>query len=495
MHLTRWPTRTAGGAAAAVAAFLPSSAAAHAFGQRYDLPIPLDLYLGGAGLAVALSFVAAAVALKRPSEDARLELDLTRRIPFLGPVAQAAFIVTRLIGLAVFLLVLIAGFIGVQDAFENIAPTTVWVIWWIGLAYASALIGDLWHALNPFRAVAAVLRRINPVPPLRYPDALGVLPALLLFAGFAWTEMVSERADSPAGLAWLALCYAIVTLAGMGLFGAATWLRNGEAFTVAFGLIARFGPFTARRRQESGERMQIVVRPFGAGLLSRAPVHPTLMLFVLLMLATVSFDGFRETPAWNWAINWAASSPFLRATLIDLRAAGVDLLALFSTAGLLGAFVVFVAVYALFARLMAWAGGDEVSTGLAARQFVLSLMPIAIAYHLAHYLSYFMLAGQLMIPLASDPFGFGWNLFGTASYRMDISVVSAKMVWYTAVTAIVIGHIAAVWLAHITALRVFSTPRRALASQYPMLVLMVGYTASSLWILAQPVVETGLAGG
>jgi hypothetical protein len=122
--------------------------------------------------------------------------------------------------------------------------------------------------------------------------------------------------------------------------------------------------------------------------------------------------------------------------------------------------------------------------------FVLSLVPIALAYHLAHYLSYLVLVGQYMVPLISDPFGFGWNLFGTSLYTVDISLVNARMVWYTSVVAIVAGHIIAVWLSHVMALRTFGSNAAALRSQIPMILLMVGYTVLSLWILAQPVVET-----
>jgi hypothetical protein len=100
-----------------------------------------------------------------------------------------------------------------------------------------------------------------------------------------------------------------------------------------------------------------------------------------------------------------------------------------------------------------------------------------------------LIAGQLIIPLSSDPFGIGWNLFHTTHYRIDIGIVGAKFVWYTAVTTIVIGHILAVYLAHTMALRVIGDHRRALKSQVPMLFLMVSYTMISLWILAQPIVE------
>ena len=133
--------------------------------------------------------------------------------------------------------------------------------------------------------------------------------------------------------------------------------------------------------------------------------------------------------------------------------------------------------------------GGRVPSRDVAGYFVLSLVPIAIAYHLSHYLSYLLITGQQIIPLASDPFGRGWDLLGTAGYKLDIGILNAKIVWYVAVIAIVIGHVIAVYLSHITALWVFEDRHAALRSQIPMLVLMIGYTMISLWILSQPIVN------
>ena len=123
--------------------------------------------------------------------------------------------------------------------------------------------------------------------------------------------------------------------------------------------------------------------------------------------------------------------------------------------------------------------------------FVLTLVPIGIAYHLAHYHSLLLVAGQYAIPLLSDPFGYGWDLFGTTLYLVDFSVVDAASIWYLSVGAIIVGHVVAVYLAHVMALRVYGNARTALQSQIPMLVLMVYYTMSSLWILSQPIVKAG----
>jgi hypothetical protein len=137
--------------------------------------------------------------------------------------------------------------------------------------------------------------------------------------------------------------------------------------------------------------------------------------------------------------------------------------------------------------MMARMAGQSVAP--VAGWFVLSLVPIAIAYHLAHYFSLLAIAGQFIIPLVSDPFGYGWDLFGTTLYRIDIGIVDARFIWYFAATAIVIGHIIAVWLGHVIAFTAFADASVAGRSQYPMVVLMIGYTMLSLWIMAQPIVE------
>ena len=199
------------------------------------------------------------------------------------------------------------------------------------------------------------------------------------------------------------------------------------------------------------------------------------MVFILLLLSTVTFDGFTATPLWSDIVI------LLFDAVPDPTAIG--------TLGLLVFPVLFIGVYLAVAALMAAAGGRRLPAGDMARAFVFSLVPIALAYHLAHFLSFLLIQGQLIIPLASDPFGFGWNVLGTAGYQVNIGIVDARFAWFTAVAAIVAGHIIAVYLAHVIAIRTLRDRPLALRSQYPMLGLMVGYTMVSLWILAQPIVE------
>jgi hypothetical protein len=196
----------------------------------------------------------------------------------------------------------------------------------------------------------------------------------------------------------------------------------------------------------------------------------------------VSFDGFSETPLWQAILEYYAPLEQDSTEHGDAARAWVQ------TAGVIGAPLLFVAVYMFFCRLIAWCGGARVPVARVAGLFVLTLVPIAIAYQLAHYLSFLAMAGQYLIPLASDPFGFGWDLLGTRNYFLRIGLVDARAVWFVSVGAIVVGHVAAVYLSHRVALRAYADRRSALRSQWPMLALMVCYTMTSLWIMAQPIV-------
>ena len=521
-----------------VLAFLSTvtPAHAHAFAQRYDLPIPLWLYLVGAGATVAVSFVIVGIFVRKDREGdgvPRLELLDT-------PVGRVlahrhALALLRLLSVAIFVVLILAGLFGVQDdPDKNILPTAVWVIWWVGLAFASAILGDLWSLLNPWRivaeGVAGIASRIKKPATTKdreLPANASAWPAVAVFVGFSWAELVWPERAIPSRLAVAVVLYSAATWAGMYYSGIETWLRRGEAFSILYGLFARFARVELRvttsahckscdkdschgnksgscidcaacfRRADSKDR-RIDLRPYGVGLLTNKLPSVSMMAFVLLILATVSFDGFADTPAWRSIFNAALAIPFIGGlpTALSLNNAS----GIITTAGIILTPLIFFAVYLAFCTVIAaltrGAGSGELSDAPAqwsalgiARVFIFTLVPIAIAYHLAHFLSLFLIFGQQIIPLASDPFGYGWNIFGTADYQADIALVGARFAWIAAVIAIVIGHVMAVYLAHVMALRAFGDHAAALRSQYPMLVLMVGYTMISLWILAQPIVE------
>jgi hypothetical protein len=502
-------TRSAGWLVVALAC--GSVAVAHGFGQRFDLPVPLSLYLYGAGAAVLLSFVVVAYFLRSSSGHQRYpRFDLLRWRPFRWLASPVVVTSIRALSVVVLVLVVIAGLFGTRDSTSNLAPIVVWVIWWVGVAYVSALVGDVWALLNPWKILfewaEAAARRFDPEAEisleLPYPERLGVWPAVLLFLAFAWLEIAASGSAVPAKIATAILLYSAVTWAGMVVFGKTTWLRHGEAFTLVFGLLARFAPTEVRvtnaaicrehcehcsdrtegcvncdtcwERAPRDER-ELAIRPFAVGLLRNEPVSTSMMVFVVLLLSSVTFDGFTATPVWVDIIVGAYAT--------------VPSISVITTLGLIAFPLMFLALYLFTCALMGAAAGARMHVLEIGRRFVLTLVPIALAYHLAHYLTYLLVQGQLLVPVLSDPFGFGWNLFGTADYSVAIDVVGPRFTWYTAVIAIVVGHVIAVYLAHVVAQRSFGSNLAALKSQLPMLVLMVGYTVVSLWILAQPVVE------
>ena len=160
------------------------------------------------------------------------------------------------------------------------------------------------------------------------------------------------------------------------------------------------------------------------------------------------------------------------------------------TLGLIAIPLAFTGVYWFFTTLMFRAVGKKgpmVPTLVAA--FVFSLIPIALAYNYAHFLGLLLTQGQQIIPLISDPFGYEWNLFGTGEYLIDIGIIGAKFLWGFSVAVIVVGHMVAVYLAHLRAMALYGDRTLVLKSQLPMLVLMVLYTTVSLWIVSRPITE------
>lgn len=468
--------------------FAPT-AGAHGFGQRYDLPIPLSFYLWGAGATVVLSFVILALFLKADRAARPLP---TITVPWFPANTCAITFLVRALGVIGFLAVIAAGFLGDQNPMRNLAPVMIWIIGWVGLSFFSAVLGPIWRILNPwttlfrcFKWASLLIRGSDQgAHKRRLPLWLGVWPAFVLFLIFAWMELVWSGRNVPTDLAAALAIYSAMTWTGMALYGQETWLRSAEVFEQVFGIFARFAPLNAGRQT-------LEIRAPASGLVEDKPASASMVALVIAVLATVTFDGFLETPLWarvDLAILESPLESFLW-TVLDLRED--QALRIMRTLALPAAVLLLAATYFLVCWWMAVLSKDSsTTTGFLARRFVFTLVPISLAYHIAHYFSYLLVGGQYAIPLLSDPFGLGWNLFATASYQVNIGVVDPRLQWYVAVISIVLGHVIAVYLAHVTALRIFAQARSALVTQIPILLLMVGYTMCSLWILSQPIVET-----
>jgi hypothetical protein len=346
----------------------------------------------------------------------------------------------------------------------------------VAIPFASVLFGDVFRAVNPWLAIGKatgwVARRVGgeAMPePLTYPVWLGRWPAALGVLGFAWVELVYANKDVPSQLATMALAYAAVMLIGMSVFGVQQWSDRADPFGVYFGMFARLAPVHWRDGA-------VYARPPLAGAPPLTPVAGTVAL-LCTMIGTTSFDGFSQGTLWNDVV------PHLQTSFVQLGLSAEHALEAAGTLGL----VVMVLLISLLYRLgvvgMHTVGG-RYRTDELARSFAHTLVPIALAYVMAHYFSLLAYQGQAVAPLASDPLGDGANLLGTASVSINYTWISATGIWYVQVAALLIGHVAALCLAHDRALATYSRPAEASRSQYWMLAVMVAFTSLGLWILS-----------
>lgn len=458
------------------AALSPAPAAAHGLVIRGDLPIPEWLFAWGAVVVLIVSFVALATLWPRP----RLEPERWR--PLAGGLGRALTsrpveVATGAIGAFLLGVVVWSGLWGVESPQANFAPTFVYVAFWLGLVPASVAFGDVFRAFNPWRAIgrgfgwlAARVARGDLPRPLPYPERLGHWPAAAGILAFTWLELAAASGDSPRSVAIATLIYSALTFLAMALYGTRAWIDRGEAFSVYFNLISRVSPLE-RRGRELGVR-----RPL-SGLAELEPLPGTVALLAV-MIGSVSFDGFSGGSLWQDAV------PPLQDLFGSLGLGPAGALELSFGVGLVAAILVVAGFYRLGIAGVRSVGG-ELSAAALARAFVHSLVPIAIVYAAAHYLSLLLIQGQALAFLASDPLGEGWNLLGTATSTIDYGVIGANATWYLQVGFVVAGHVAALMLAHDRALVLYDRARVAVRSQYWMLAVMVGFTTLALWLLSE----------
>ena len=393
---------------------------------------------------------------------------------------SAGFINRRTVGLlkaagiAALVMVLLAGFVGTRDPNHSIAPTLVWIAWWVGFSYLAMLVGNVWPVVNPWLTLHELFASPAGRAARPWPQRLGAWPSVAALLAFGWFELVFPFRASPPVLGWLALAYSAVTWAGMARYGARAWLEHADPFHRAFELFSRFAPFALL---PDGK---LVVRPYAARLLESRPVPSAHVAFIMAMLAIVLFDGFQASA------HWVAIEDAVHA--IDPQLGDAAWIALHS-AGLLAMWLVFLGLYLAACRLAKAASGAALTTLDYARAFAPTLIPIAVGYHFAHTFGYLIVQGQSLVLLVSDPFGLGWNLFGTAGAEVNEAVIATKTAWYLALGAIVAGHAISVWLAHAAAERLLAGRGRVLGVLTPITVLMVLYTVISLQILAEPLVR------
>lgn len=446
--------------APALVAAVPAAAQAHGISGRIDSPLPFAAYILGAAIAVAASFVIVAVGDTRPRTNG--PTPAPRTVPlWLRTTLRAA-------GLVGWLWIVLQGLAGgTSDA--DVAFLFLWVYGWVGLPLLSAFVGPVWSWLDPFSTLHDLIgwagRRLgmHGVTPQPWPSRLGIWPAVAGFAFVIWLELVALVLQG-RGLSLVLVGYTVVTLLGMAQFGRDTWRANAEVFGVWFGIVGRLAPYALDGSPEAG---RVIRRHFAQGLVN-ARWTTAAVVMVALGTGSIIYDGLSQTQLFFDLF----SRPSLPVATL--------LLALF-LGGLAG-------LVLLVAR---WTGLAAVGAGV---------LPVALGYLVAHYLSFLLADGQRIIVAVSDPFQQGWDLFGTAFFEPSLDWIPPSALWSIQVGAVVVGHIVGAWAGHAVAVRergidhgrgraARAQQRRAdLRAQLPLAVLMVALTSITLWSLGQNLV-------
>jgi hypothetical protein len=488
----RWPYRAV--LFFVLTCLLPDAAQAHSFEVPYVLPIPLWIYMYACMAMLVISFAAIGyyfatpVAVTLPAPSSSRGGVKSGVNDYSGAVGRSTVLALRTGAVGLLLLTIAAGFIGTKDPMVNINMTLFWVVFLLGFAYLTAIIGDVFAIISPWEAMLDVGQTCGldfSKARVIYPRALGYLPALCCYVALIWIELFTEQ--SPFVLSVALVAYSVIVFVGAWLFGRQTWLRYGEFFGVFFRLIGAMAPVAYIRTPGSSEWHWRSRLPF-SGIIDDPKEHFSLVLFVLFMLSSTIYDGLHDTQVWldiYWKHllqliepMWGSVGLKERSTLI------IFWHTIYQRSGLILLLALYVGVYLSVIAIAKWIAKIDASVASLAQRFAFSLIPIAFVYNITHYITFLVTQIRVLPWLISDPFGKGWNLLNISRLPDQFGLLDMAFVWHMQVGLILIGHLVSVCVAHMISLRICHTRRQALLTQVPMLVLMMVYTSVGLWILS-----------
>ncbi len=467
MNILQYSPRFKGLIFPALALMPAQEAQAHASEQGFVLLLPTETYAAAGTASVILTVVLLAGLPDRLVRALFRPLPLMRW-PRLGPARlwTSGLSFVALAGL------IWVGLAGPRDPMANPLPLAIWTLWWVVLVTAQGVLGDIWRWLNPWSGPVALTRWALCLPVLlRLPGGFGQSGALATFLLFAAFLLTDPAPADPARLAVTVAGYWLFTFGAVLIFGP-RWLWRGEGLTM---LMRNYAALAVLGRA----RGRLACGLIGwQAMASRRP-QPGAAMFMLIMLGTGSFDGLNET---FWWLDFLGINP--------LAFPGRSAVVLPNALGLLLANLALIAVFAL----AVWMGLRLIASDLGlARAFCLfapSVLPIALGYHIAHYLPGFLVEVQYVLAVATDPLARGQDLLGLGTFYITTGFFNTqetvRVIWLSQAGAVVIGHVLAVAMAHALALRAFGSRSRAALSQVPLAGFMVLYTLFGLWLLAAP---------
>lgn len=491
--------------------------------------LPSSVYYGSIAAILLLSFLVIETRAKNRHRDRRPRFDLLD-LPVVRKVLthRATRPALQLLVAATFVLILAAGLFGNQLPTKNIAPLLTWTLWWCGLVLLILYAGKAWCYVCPWDAIAGWAEGTKPwggkgthlTLGLRWPKlARNIWPATVLFIALTWVELGFSVTMSPRATAWLGLAMLGLAFGSAFIFDRKSFCRYGCLVGRISGLYALFSPVEVRakdrnvcrsctthscyRGNEQGEpcptfeylgtmsqntyciscmecvktceseNVALQLRPWGEDLLEHHRPRSDEAYLALLMLSLTGFHGLTMTGAWQRMIAWFQST------------FGIGEPAAF-TLGMSGIIVGPVLLYSLLVALSRWSARSATS-GYRDHfiRYAYALLPIALFYHLAHNSEHLLMEGPKALALLSDPFGYEWNLFGTAHWAPS-PLVGMQTLWGIQVLLVVVGHVYSLSTARRAAGHLFVDRKAALRSQVPMLAAMILFSIMSLWLLKQP---------
>jgi hypothetical protein len=445
-------------------AMVPTVLSAHAGEQSFVLLLPTDFYIAAGVAVVAMTVVLVAM----------IPAGLGTRIFAATGLGRCRSVPgqrwTSLVSFVALMILIRIGLTGTQNPTANLLPLTVWTLIWIGLVLTQGVIGDLWSWVNPWEGPVAVIRWAGVRPVGRLPSSAGQWPAVMGLISISAFLLADPAPSDPTRLAGIVLGWWAFHFAGAVILGP-RWLQRAEPMGVMMRAYATLSPFgSARGRWQLGlPGWKVLARPV-PGL--------SMAVFVVGLLAAGSYDGLYET---FWWLGLTGINP--------LEYPGRTAVAGQSLTGLLLALPALLMAYGA----MVWLGARLAGVRDAGRAFCAlapSLLPIAFAYHAAHYLPAFLVDAQHAAIAFNDPLGNGANLLGLSEFQVTTGffnrLTSVRVIWLTQAGLVVTGHVFGILISHAIALRLTGDGRRATVMQMPLAAFMVLYTLFGLWLLAAP---------
>ena len=403
----------------------------HGIGSVGDLPIPFETVLNVSAWVIILTFVFLKISWKK-SVLVQKEVIVEQRQPWLG----------KMFGVFILSLLILPGLIGNEEAKTSITPLIIWVFLWIGVPVLGLVFGDIYSKFNPLSIIPS---------PEKKPSTVWFAAAL--FLGLTWFELVWRKPGNPTHIGIVFILLMLITTVTRIIFSKAS--IEVDPLHLLHHLYAKLR-FTLSKPIYKNMLENIANLSNFKGM----------EYFILLMIGTVTYDGLRGTTFWY---NLFGSST------LDIT---------FSTFAFFGINIVIIGSYRFACWFALKVSGEKQDLNNISLLFGHTMLPIAFAYHVTHYLSLLLYESQTILYRLNDPYGIGWNLFGIDDVSINYFLTPVAL-WGIQVFVTLAGHMLSVVLAHDLAIKLFGH-QQSDKTQYIFLLITVGLTLQALFVLSVP---------